>query len=95
LASVKTPGGLIIGLHPASDESPAGRKGSTIVGFNLDEPIESVVEKLKKEGVRFTKKIAEDGSSRVANFADPDGNEFYLIELSAEWREYAPNASAG
>lgn len=93
-ASIKTLNGLSIGLHPASQESPAGRKGSITIGFNLDEPIDKAVDRLKKQGVRFTKEIFEDGSSRIAHFADPDGNEFYIIELRAEWQKYAPNASA-
>lgn len=92
-ASIKAPNGLTIGLHPASEESPAGRRGSVTIGFNLDEPINQAVERLKKLGVKFTKDIVDEGSSRVAHFADPDGNEFYVIELSAEWRKYAPQSS--
>jgi predicted enzyme related to lactoylglutathione lyase len=93
-ASVKAPNGLSIGLHPASEKSPAGRKGSITIGFNLDEPIEKAVDRLKKQGVTFTKEVFEDGFSRVAHFADPDGSEYYIIELRAEWQKYAPNASA-
>lgn len=93
-ASVKAPGGLVIGLHPESKESPAGRKGSITVGFNLDEPLDGAVARLKGQGVKFTKEIFEDGSSRLAHFTDPDGNEFYIIELRAEWQKYGPNASA-
>jgi predicted enzyme related to lactoylglutathione lyase len=93
-ASIKAANGLSIGLHPASEESPAGRKGSITIGFNLDEPIDTAVERLKQQGVKFTKEIFQDGYSRVAHFADPDGNEFYIIELKSEWQEYAPNASA-
>lgn len=93
-ASVKAPNGLCIGLHPASEQSPAGRKGSITIGFNLDEPIDRAVDRLKKQGVVFTREIFEDGSSRVAHFADPDGNEFYVIELRAEWQKYAPKSSA-
>jgi predicted enzyme related to lactoylglutathione lyase len=93
-ASVKAANGLTIGLHPASEESPAGGKGSITIGFNLDEPIDTVVDRLKKQGVKFTKEIFQDGYSRIAYFADPDGNEFYIIELKSEWQEYAPNAAA-
>jgi predicted enzyme related to lactoylglutathione lyase len=85
---------LTIGLHPATEESPAGRKGSITIGFNLNEPIDRVVDRLKNQGVKFTQEIFDDGSSRIADFLDPDGNEFYFIELRAEWRKYAPNASA-
>ncbi len=86
--------GLTIGLHPASEESPAGRIGSITIGFNLDEPIGRAVDRLKKQGVKFTKEIFEDGSSHIAHFTDPDGNEFYIIELRAEWKNYGPNATA-
>jgi predicted enzyme related to lactoylglutathione lyase len=93
-ASVKAPSGLNIGLHPASEESPAGRRGSITIGFNVDEPIDSVVDRMKKKGVKFTREIFEEGFSRAAHFADPDGNEFYIIELRAEWQKYAPNSAA-
>lgn len=84
---------LTIGLHPASEQSPAGRKGSITIGFNLDEPIDQAVERLKKQGVKFTKDIFQEGASRVAHCTDPDGNEFYIIELRAEWQQYAPGRS--
>jgi predicted enzyme related to lactoylglutathione lyase len=93
-ASVKAANGLTVGLHPASEESPAGRKGSITIGFNLDEPIDTVVDRLKDQGVKFTKEIFQDGYSRIAYFADPDGNEFYMIELKSEWQERGPDASA-
>jgi predicted enzyme related to lactoylglutathione lyase len=93
-ASVKTSNGFSIGLHPASEQSPAGRKGSITIGFNLDEPIDKTVDRLKKQGVKFTREIFDDGSSRSAHFSDPDGNEFYVIELRAEWQKYAPQVSA-
>lgn len=93
-ATIKTLNGLSIGLHPASEQSPAGRKGSITIGFNLDEPIDKAVDRLKKQGVKFTREIFEDGFSRIAHFTDPDGNEFYIIEFRAQWQKYAPNASA-
>lgn len=42
----------------------------------------------------FTKQIFQDGYSRIAYFADPDGNEFYMIELKGEWKESGSDASA-
>ena len=92
-ASIKAPGGVAIGLHPASEQSPAGRKGSITIGFMLDEPIDQAVDRLRKQGVKFTKDIFQEGPSRVAHFVDPDGNEFYIIELRAEWKQYAPGRS--
>ncbi len=93
-ASIEAGGGLIIGLHPASELSPAGRKGSTVIGLALDRPIDGVVAELKRQGVKFTGDILEDNASRIAYFEDPDGNELYLNELRAEYRKYAPGANA-
>lgn len=52
-SSIKAPNRLVIGLHPASSENRAGRNGSMNIGFDLDEPIDQVVERLKKKGVSF------------------------------------------
>ncbi len=93
-ASIEAGGGLIIGLHPASELSPAGRKGSTVIGLALDQPIDGVVAELKKRGVKFPGGILEDKASRIAYLEDPDGNELYLSELRAEYRKYAPGATA-
>jgi hypothetical protein len=45
------------------------------------------------EPIRPTR-FFEEGYSQVAHFADPDGNEFYIIELRAQWQKYAPDAAA-
>ena len=56
--------GLTIGLHPESDESPAGKKGSITIGLNVSKPIEEVVttlrerepeSKVKSSTTRFSK----------------------------------------
>ncbi len=93
-ASIETGGGLMIGLHPASELSPAGRKGSTVIGLALDRPIDGVVAELKKRGLKFSGDILEDNASRIAYLEDPEGNELYLNELRAEYRKYAPGATA-
>jgi predicted enzyme related to lactoylglutathione lyase len=93
-ASIKAPSGMTIGLHPASDQNPAGRKGSVTIGFSLEEPIDAVVETLKERGVKFLGPVFQDDTSRIAYFADADGNEFYFIELSGKWSQYGPQSSA-
>jgi catechol 2,3-dioxygenase-like lactoylglutathione lyase family enzyme len=93
-ASIEAGGGLMIGLHPASEPSPAGRKGSTVIGLALNQPIDGVVADLKKRGVKVSSDILEDNASRVAYLEDPDGNELYLNELRAEYRKYALGANA-
>jgi predicted enzyme related to lactoylglutathione lyase len=93
-ASIKAPSGMTIGLHPASEQSPAGRKGSITIGFSLDEPLDQAIERLKKLGVNFLGSVFQDDTSRIVYFADADGNEFYFIELSADWSKYSPKSSA-
>ena len=93
-ASVKAPGGLVIGLHPASEINPAGRRGSITIGLSLDEPLEAAVERLKKKGVNFTGPVMDDKQVRFAFFADADGNEMYLNEMKQDWKKYAPGNSA-
>ena len=93
-ASVKAPGGLVIGLHPASEDNPAGKRGSITIGFSLDEPLEASVERLRKKGVSFTGPILDDKEVRFAYFSDADGNEMYLNEMKQDWRKYAPGSSA-
>ena len=53
-ATVVAGPGLTIGIHPASAKYPApGTRGSTILGLEIDEPIESVVKQLTEKGVKM------------------------------------------
>ena len=72
--------GLTIGLTLASKHYPApGTKGGMLVGLEVDEKMEDVVERLTAKGVRFTGPIVHDERAGVfANFEDPDGAQFYL-----------------
>jgi catechol 2,3-dioxygenase-like lactoylglutathione lyase family enzyme len=80
-ATVDAGKGLVIGLHPASPKFPApGTKGGMMIGLEIDEPIEGAVDRLQKEGVRFTGSIVRDVAGNFAHFEDPDGNELYLWE---------------
>ena len=89
-ATIKVGKGLTIGLHPASEDSPAGRKGSISIGLQLSEPIEKAVSRLQKNGAKFHGPIVEDKSGRLAFLADPDGNALYLHELKEEYRGSRP-----
>jgi len=74
---------LVIGLHPATDESPQpGVAGAVQIGLNVDEPLETVMETLQGRGVAFDGPLIEDGKSgqRFALFKDPEGNRLYLWE---------------
>ena len=52
-ASLKTDDGMTVGLHPASKESPAGRKGSITIGLEASEFIERAVTAMKGKDVKF------------------------------------------
>ena len=92
-ASIVAEGGLTIGLHPASDLFPAGRKGSITIGLNVSRPIEEVTASLKNKGVVFKGEVVDDEALKVQYFEDPDGNELYLAELKAEYKEYPQEAA--
>jgi catechol 2,3-dioxygenase-like lactoylglutathione lyase family enzyme len=81
-ASVEVGKGLTIGLHPASAQSPAGKKGSMSIGLELSGSIHEAVEALKAKGVRFHGPVHEDKAGAFAAFEDPDGNQLYLAQLN-------------
>ena len=84
-ATVDAGKGLVIGLHPASPKFPApGTKGGMMIGLETDEPIEAVVDRLQRKGVRFNGSIVEDKAGKFAGFEDLDGNPFYLWEMKPE-----------
>src|SRR3954466_9777241 len=77
-ASVEAGKGLTIGLHPASAEMPAGRKGSMAIGLELSGDIHEAVRALETKGVRFHGIVNEGKAGSFAGFEDPDGNQLYL-----------------
>src|SRR5262249_10076464 len=80
-ATVETPRGLTIGLHPASSKYPApGTKGSMMLGLEVDEPIDRVIARLGERGVRMKGPVIQDQGGNFAHLEDPDGNEMYLWE---------------
>jgi catechol 2,3-dioxygenase-like lactoylglutathione lyase family enzyme len=81
-ASVEAGKGLTIGLHPASAEMPAGRKGSMSIGLELEGSIHEAVKTLKARGVRFHGLVNEGKAGSFASFEDPDGNLIYITELN-------------
>ena len=80
--------GLTIGLHPASDESPAGRKGSITIGLNVSKPLEEVVKSIRNKGATIKGDIIDDQVLKVQYIEDPDGNELYLAELKAQFTQF-------
>lgn len=87
-ASLKTDDGMNVGLHPASKESPAGRKGSITIGFEVSESIRKTVATMKEKGVKFITPIVDDQEIKAAHFEDPDGNEMYVVEAQQQWEDY-------
>jgi catechol 2,3-dioxygenase-like lactoylglutathione lyase family enzyme len=85
-------GELVIGLHPASAQSPSGRNGSITIGFTFSTPIEEAVSTLQQKGVRFQGPIIQDNAGKAAYFEDPDGNTLYLWE-TASWAEHSPSGA--
>jgi len=82
-ATVEAGKGLTIGLHPASPKySPPGTKGATLIGLEIDEPIETVLSRLSGKGVKFVLPIERSEAGNFVHFEDPDGNEFYFWEVN-------------
>jgi catechol 2,3-dioxygenase-like lactoylglutathione lyase family enzyme len=83
-ATVDAGRGLILGLHPASPKYPApGTRGSTLIGLEIDEPIQTVVDRLQGRGVRFLGQVIKDaGAGSFVHLEDPDGNFIYLWETN-------------
>lgn len=86
--SLKTDDGVSVGLHPASKESPAGRKGAITIGFEVSGSIENAVAAMKSKGVKFVGPIVDDKEIKAAHFEDPDGNQMYFVEAQKEWRDF-------
>ena len=81
-ASVEVGKGLTIGLHPASEQSPAGRKGSMTIGLELSGSIQDAMQTLEARSVRFHGLANEGKAGMFAHFEDPDGNPLYLAQLN-------------
>lgn len=94
-ASLKTEDGVTIGLHPASKESPAGKKGSITIGFEASGPIEQTVARMKQKGVSFRGPIVDDREIKAAYFEDPDGNQMYVVETQKDWQEFSKKQATG
>jgi catechol 2,3-dioxygenase-like lactoylglutathione lyase family enzyme len=81
-ASVEAGKGLTIGLHPASEHSTAGRKGSMSIGLELSGSIHDAMRTLEGKGVKFEGIVNEGKAGSFVAFEDPDGNPLYLAQLS-------------
>jgi catechol 2,3-dioxygenase-like lactoylglutathione lyase family enzyme len=84
-AQLKSLDGTTIGLHPASEETPAGVKGSIHLGILVTDSIQKVVEEMKAKGVKFLGPIRDDEQILYAAFEDPDGTPLYLAQPKQAW----------
>jgi hypothetical protein len=57
-----------------------GTAGAVTMGLAVDESVEQVVSMLEERGVVFYGPVVDEGQLKLAFFADPDGNGFYLAE---------------
>lgn len=77
-------GDLVLAIHPKTPHTPdPGKKGSVMLGLQVDEPMERVVSRLTGRGVRVTGESAPPDSEARVEFEDEDGNPLYLWEVRA------------
>src|SRR5262249_32332219 len=81
-ASIELGKGLTIGLHPASQQMPAGKPGSMAIGLELTGSIHEAMKTLAAKGVRFHGPANEAKAGSFVSFNDPDGNLLYLAQLN-------------
>ena len=72
-----SPRGSSVQIHLCPDSEP--EKGNTGIMFTVKD-IEKEVASLKKKGVKITMPVTKEEWGTNAMFADPDGNEFWLLE---------------
>jgi len=53
----------------------------------IDEPIDQVVQRLRRRGVKFRGPVAKDEQAGIALafFGDQDGNDLYLCQVTSSW----------
>ena|ERR1041385_7117291 len=69
--------GIIIGLHPTSDDNLKGTSGNISIGFTVDDFDEASV-MLKDLAIDAAERSEEGG--KFLHFADPDGTALYFIK---------------
>lgn len=78
-AMLKGDDGLAIGLHPAT---PSNSAGKISIGLRVPGRIQDAVASLQAKGVKFQSPIVDDKEVIIATFADPNGAELYLAEVT-------------
>ena len=75
-AQITAPG-VVIGLHPSTDNNLAGSSGSVSIGFTADN-FEEAKSLLQKLFIKVTDRQEEGG--QFVHFTDPDGTALYFIK---------------
>ena len=84
-ATVRAGESLTLGLHPHRDGTDApGANAGIHIGLEIDEPIDSAIQRLTACGIRFDGEVKRTPEGNFAHFADLDGHRFYLWE-PAKW----------
>lgn len=79
-ATIEAGRNLLLALHPKTPNTPdPGTKGSVTLGLVVDEPIDTVVARLARRGVRVTGRL-EPEPDRSVDIEDLDGNVITLWE---------------
>lgn len=71
---------------------PWNRRSKKLIGARTGisfyvQDIQKTYERLKKKGVRFhLAPRKEKWGGILANFSDPDGNQFFLLQMPPDWR---------
>jgi predicted lactoylglutathione lyase len=69
--------GIVIGLHPTSENNLTGNSGNVSIGFTADD-FEEVKSLLQKLSINITEREEEGG--QFLHFNDPDGIALYFIK---------------
>ncbi|MSQ23772.1 MAG: glyoxalase [Chloroflexi bacterium] len=71
--------GITVALHPARGEA-IPHDGATSIGLEVAD-IAATYALLKSRGVEFASPPVDAGHAILANFTDPEGNGFYLMQM--------------
>lgn len=69
--------GIVIGLHPTSDQHLKGNSGNVSIGFTCDN-IEETKQALQNLSITISERNEEGG--QFLHFTDPDGTTLYFIK---------------
>ncbi|MEO8861992.1 MAG: VOC family protein [Ginsengibacter sp.] len=69
--------GVVIGLHPSTNDNMKDNSGNVSIGFTTDN-LDETKSELQKLSVKITERQEEGG--QFLHFTDPDGTALYFIK---------------